>query len=86
VARAQEADPVRMRAEWVASLRRYTQRYWRRPARAALWAMLVADAAALAVLSLLGRGDPRTVRGTLGGLGLPGGPPPLLTRLSRPGP
>ncbi len=82
IQRAEEADLARVRAEWVASLRRYTARFWSRPARAALWAMLVADAAAGAALHVAGRrADPRFVRGTLGGLGLPGGPPPLLTRL-----
>jgi GT2 family glycosyltransferase len=79
VTRAQRADPARMRAEWVASLRRYAARWWGRPARAALGPLLLADAVAGAALCLLHREDPREVRGTLGGLGLPGGPPPLLT-------
>jgi len=79
VTRAQRADPARMRAEWVASLRRYTAKRWRRPQRAGLAALLLADAVAGAALYLVRRGDPREVRGTLGGLGLPGGPPPLLT-------
>jgi N-acetylglucosaminyl-diphospho-decaprenol L-rhamnosyltransferase len=79
VSRAQRADPARMRAEWVASLRRYAGRLWPRPARAVLAAALLADAAVGAALCLVHREDPREVRGTLGGLGLPGGPPPLLT-------
>lgn len=79
VTRAQRADPARMRAEWVASLRRYAQRWWGRPARAALGPLLLADAVVGAALCLARREDPREVRGTLGGLGLPGGPPPLLT-------
>jgi GT2 family glycosyltransferase len=79
VKRAQSADPARMRAEWVASLRRYAARHWRRPQRAALTVLLLADAVASAALCLVHREDPREVRGTLGGLGLPGGPPPLLT-------
>jgi N-acetylglucosaminyl-diphospho-decaprenol L-rhamnosyltransferase len=83
VARAQRADPARMRAEWVASLRRYTAKRWGRPQRAGLALLLLADAVAGAALCLVGRGDPREVRGTLGGLGLPGGPPPLLTALRR---
>ena len=83
VARAQRADPARMRAEWVASLRRYAGRLWPRPARAVLAAALLADAAIGAVLCLVHREDPREVRGTLGGLGLPGGPPPLLTPTRR---
>lgn len=84
VTRAQRADPARMRAEWVASLRRYAQRWWGRPARAVLAALLLADAVAGAALCLARREDPREIRGTLGGLGLPGGPPPLLTPVSRP--
>jgi len=83
VARAQRADPARMRAEWVASLRRYAARWWGRPARAALPALLLADAAVGAALCLARREDPREVRGTLGGLGLPGGPPPLFTPVRR---
>ena len=79
VTRAQRADPARMRAEWVASLLRYTGRVWSRPAQALLAVALLADAAAGAALCLVHREDPREVRGTLGGLGLPGGPPPLLT-------
>ncbi len=83
VKRAQSADPARMRAEWVASLRRYAARWWGRPARAALAPLLLADAAVAALLCLVRREDPREVRGTLGGLGLPGGPPPLLTPVAR---
>lgn len=79
VARTQHADPARMRAEWVASMRRYAARWWPRPARVALTLLLLADAVAGAALCLARREDPREVRGTLGGLGLPGGPPPLLT-------
>ena len=85
VARVQQADPARMRAEWVASMRRYAGRWWPRPARAALAALLLADAVAGAALCLARREDPREVRGTLGGLGLPGGPPPLLTPVPRRG-
>ena len=79
VTRAQRADPARMRAEWVASLLRYGGRVWPRPLQAVLAAALLADAVAGAALCLLKREDPREVRGTLGGLGLPGGPPPLLS-------
>ncbi|MEA2217968.1 MAG: hypothetical protein QOJ35_594 [Solirubrobacteraceae bacterium] len=86
IVRAQRADPARMRAEWIASLRRYAARWWGRPARAALPALLLADAAVGAALCLARREDPREVRGTLGGLGLPGGPPPLLTPVRRLGP
>jgi hypothetical protein len=83
VTRAQRADPARMRAEWVASLRRYAARHWRRPQRAALAALLLADAVATAALCAARREDPRELRGVLGGLGLPGGPPPLLTPVRR---
>jgi N-acetylglucosaminyl-diphospho-decaprenol L-rhamnosyltransferase len=83
VARAQRADPARMRAEWVASLRCYAARWWGRPARSALPLLLLADAVVVAGLCVAKREDPREVRGTLGGLGLPGGPPPLLTPVRR---
>lgn len=79
ITRAQRADPARMRAEWVASLLRYAGRVMPRPAQAVLAAALLADAAVGAALCLARREDPREVRGTLGGLGLPGGPTPLLT-------
>ena len=83
IARAQQADPARMRAEWVASLRRYARRWWPAPAYAVLTVALLADAVVSAALCLARRADPREVRGTLGGLGLPGGPPPLLTPVAR---
>ncbi|MFP5361143.1 MAG: glycosyltransferase [Thermoleophilia bacterium] len=83
VGRAQRGDPARMRAEWVASLRRYAALHWSRPRRAVLSAALVADAAASAALCLVRREDPRELRGVLGGLGLPGGRPPLLTPVRR---
>jgi GT2 family glycosyltransferase len=83
VTRAQRAEPARMRAEWVAALRRYAARWWGRPARAALGPLLLLDAVVGAALCLLRREDPREVRGTLGGLGLPGGPAPLLTPVRR---
>jgi len=86
VTRAQRADPARMRAEWVASLRRYAARWWRLPARAALGPLLLLDAIVTAALCVARREDPREVRGTLGGLGLPGGPAPLLTPVRRVGP
>lgn len=83
VGRAQRADPARMRAEWVASLRRYAALHWSRPQRAALTAALLGDVVAAAVLCLARREDPRELRGMLGGLGVPGGAPPLLTPVRR---
>lgn len=84
VGRAQRADPAGMRAEWVASLRRYAALHWSRPRRIVLAAALVADAIASALLCLARREDPREVHGILGGLGLPGGTPPLLTPVRSP--
>ncbi len=83
VGRAQRADPARMRAEWVASLRRYAALHWSRPRRAALTAALLGDAVASAALCVARREDPRELRGLLGGLGLPGGRAPLLTPVRR---
>lgn len=83
VGRAQRAHPASMRAEWVASLRRYAALHWSRPQRALLTIALLADTVASAALCLARREDPREVRGILGGLGLPGGTPPLLTPVRR---
>lgn len=86
VRRAQQNEPARMRAEWVASLRRYAGRRWRPPARVALDAALIADAAYVYALALAGRGGAghkHHARGTLGGFGLPGGAPPVLTDARR---
>lgn len=82
-------DRPRMRAEWVASTRRYLAPELRVPGRAALYALFLADALTSALLHKLGRGRPETpaeVRGTLGGLGLPGGAPPWLAPVRRPYP
>lgn len=84
VGRAARADPARMRAEWVASLRRYVARYWRRRTCVALDAALLADAACVALLRVAGRGDAAHAHGTLGGFGLPGSPAPLLTQVRGP--
>lgn len=83
IARAARADYARLRAEWVVSLRRYAAaRAWSRSARATLWGVLLGDAViGAARFRLLRRGDPRHARGTLGGLGLPGGPSPLFSRV-----
>ena len=74
---------VDARRRVVSSLRRYAARHRDRPRRAALALALLADAGAGAALCLARCEDPREVRGTLGGLGLPGGPAPLLTPVRR---
>jgi len=74
-------DDARRRAEWVASLVRYGAA-WPPASRALLVSGLVADALAGAALEKAGRGRPDTGalwRGTLGGLGLPGGTEPWLS-------
>lgn len=79
-------DRARMRAEWVAATRRYLAPELGAPGRVALYAIFLADAVAAAILHRVGRGRPETpaeVRGTLGGLGLPGGAPPWLTPVGR---
>jgi N-acetylglucosaminyl-diphospho-decaprenol L-rhamnosyltransferase len=76
-------DSGRLRAEWVASVRTYLRPEFGVVRRGALWALFVADAASASLLHALGRGDdgtPGHVRGTLGGLGLPGGAQPWLSR------
>lgn len=72
----------RMRAEFVAALRRYAST-WPWPKRSALWLGLVADAA-VGVAATSRAGGSATAargraRGTLGGLGLPGGVRPWLS-------
>jgi hypothetical protein len=69
----------RMRAEFVASLRRYASPPWGRFRSSVLWLILVFDA----VSSVLMKKRPNA-RGTLGGLGLPGGAQPWLSKV--PGP
>lgn len=81
-----QVDADRRRAEWVAALRLYMRPVLGPAGRAALVTMLLADAALATVLRKLGKGLDTTrddVRGTLGGLGLPGGSPPWLTRVGR---
>lgn len=73
------ADEVRMRAEWVASARRFVTEGSRLRA-AAYDSVLTADAIAAGLLGLAGdERSRRSALGTLGGLGLPGGPQPWLT-------
>jgi N-acetylglucosaminyl-diphospho-decaprenol L-rhamnosyltransferase len=79
-------DDARRRAEWVASLVRYGAA-WPWPSRVALAGGLLADALAAAALERTGRGRPDTAalwRGTLGGLGLPGGAEPWLSQPASP--
>jgi N-acetylglucosaminyl-diphospho-decaprenol L-rhamnosyltransferase len=64
----------RRRAEMVASLREYLRPVWSGPARAALWLLLVLDA----LVCLVPARTRPLARGTLGGLGLPGGVRPWL--------
>ena len=71
----------RMRAEFVASMRRYQSPVWSRTKLAILWLIFAADAATSVLLGLVGkdkRAARHNARGTLGGLGLPGGAKPWL--------
>ena len=69
----------RMRAEFVRSILRYQQPVWGPVRGAALWTVLAADAATSVLLRA------RTnARGTLGGLGLPGGDAPWLIEVPAP--
>lgn len=82
------AERLPIRAEWVVALRRYMRHDLGPLGRVALWGILVLDALTAGVRHALRRGDDATLshfRGTLGGLGLPGGPPPWLTPVRRVG-
>jgi GT2 family glycosyltransferase len=80
------SDAVLMRAEWVAATRTYMRGELGRLGRPLLDAILFADAVAIWLLHRV-RLAPReaysSAVGTLGGLGLPGGPPPPLTPVRR---
>jgi hypothetical protein len=79
-------DPVRIRAEWVAAVRVYLRPVLGRIGRGALLAMFLIDAVfATLAHSFRSRRPaiPGEVRGTLGGLGLPGGVSPWLTPIRR---
>lgn len=79
-------DPVRIRAEWVVSLRRHVGARRGRRGRALVAAMLLADVAGSVVLIALRRANGETapwLLGTLGGLGLPYGPRPWLSGVRR---
>ena len=79
----------RMRAEFVASMRRYAAGHFGLPRLAALWLLLAVDAVTAGLLSYRGgsahdRARARThAKGTLGGLGAPGGAEPWLTPVAR---
>ncbi|HET6818028.1 MAG TPA: glycosyltransferase family 2 protein [Mycobacteriales bacterium] len=75
--------PERMRAESVRSLIRYAGRWWSPAARAGLLLALLVDCLACATMVVTRRRpEPALValRGTWGGLGLPGGARPWLSR------
>lgn len=78
--RAADADRGGWRAQWIVELRRLATRHWGWPARAALHVALLADAVLAGVLGLVAAVPREHVRGTLGGLGLPGGSAPLVSR------
>ncbi|MCW2570995.1 MAG: glycosyl transferase [Frankiales bacterium] len=78
---------ARLRAERIASLRRFSAADWGGVRLCLLWLALVLDCLLVLPFALRGRrsGINRDhVRGTLGGLGLPGGKPPWLANV--PGP
>jgi len=66
---------ARLRSEMVMSLRRYVRSRWSLAMRLVLWWLLLVDAA----ICLLRKGSRDRGRGTLGGLGLPGGTKPWLS-------
>lgn len=73
---------ARKRAEFVASMRVWARRWWPVRRRVLLWLLLLLDAGTSVLLSLRGRDRSRVrqhAKGTLGGLGLPGGADPWLT-------
>ena len=78
----QQVPEARMRAESVRSLLRYADRWWPRPQRLALRGLLLLDCVCCAALVLLRRrpdAAATALRGTWGGLSLPGGAQPWLT-------
>jgi GT2 family glycosyltransferase len=80
------ADPVRIRAEWVVATRRYVAAHGGPLRRGVVSAIFLADVIAGAWLLASRQGTAATatsLRGTLGGLGLPGGPSPWLTPVRR---
>jgi N-acetylglucosaminyl-diphospho-decaprenol L-rhamnosyltransferase len=80
------ADTARIRAEWVASLRRYLAPETGRAGRAALFAGLLTDALVSGARARTTRHEPQrglaavNAVGTLGGLGLPRGVRPWLSQ------
>jgi hypothetical protein len=77
-----QINSARKRAEFVVSLRAYCARRWGPARRILVWLALFMDAYGAIVLGLLTRNQRlRNIgRGTAGGLWLPGGPPPWLSR------
>jgi acetyltransferase-like isoleucine patch superfamily enzyme len=76
-----------MRAEFVASMRRYQGATWGRTKLALLWAIFVLDALTSVLLGVTGpnrRAARVNARGVLGGLGLPGGAKPWLAPIWSP--
>ena len=83
----QRVARVRMRAEFVASMRRYQSPVWSRTKLTIVWAIFVLDAVTSLVLGITGpnrRAARNNLRGTLGGLGLPGGAKPWLAPIGSP--
>lgn len=75
---------ARMKAERLASLRRYVARDWGLARCAALWLLLTLDAAFLLMPALIGRRrrhNRALLRATIGGLGFPGGYAPWLIEI-----
>jgi GT2 family glycosyltransferase len=76
----------RMRAESVRSLLGYAEIWWSRPRRLLLWWLLLADCLGALGFAAAGKGRAQAldaVVGTAGGLGLPGGARPWLSRPRR---
>ena len=77
----------RMRAEFVASMRRYAVGHFGLHRRIALWMVLVADAITSGIVSVAGDPNGRSkarahAKGTLGGLGVPVGADPWLAEVA----
>jgi GT2 family glycosyltransferase/acetyltransferase-like isoleucine patch superfamily enzyme len=83
----QRVARARMRAEFVASMRRYQGEVWGRTKLTALWLIFLLDAITSVALGVTGpnrRAARVNARGVLGGLGLPGGAKPWLAPIWSP--